>query len=206
MRVSRAKSVENKELVLETATRLFKTHGFDGIGVADLMKEAGLTVGGFYKNFASKEDLVAQVCQRAGDQSLNRWEAHISNPEVTEPLHRIANAYLSTQNRDQLATTCLFSTLAAEVPRHDDAVKKVFEAGVDSTIQLLSKIMPGETAEEKRVNAIATFTQWLGSLILARAAGTGALSQEILDVAKARLPEVKSEPEVNSSREVKSTP
>lgn len=184
MRVSRAKSVENRELVLDTAAKLFKENGFDGIGVADLMKSAGLTVGGFYKSFESKEDLVAQACQRACDKTLKRWEEHIANPEIVDPLNRIANSYLSTKNRDELATTCMFSTLAAEVPRHNDAVKQVFTDSIESTIALLSKIVPGETDEERRINSIATFSQWVGALILARAAGTGELSAEILNVSK----------------------
>lgn len=184
MRVSRAKSEENRELVLDTASRLFKENGFDGIGVADLMKSAGLTVGGFYKSFESKEDLIAQACQRACDKTLTRWESHIANPEIENPLARIGNSYLSTRNRDELATTCMFSTLAPEVPRHDFAVKQVFEGGIESTFELLSKIVPGETAQEKRENTIAMFSQWVGALILARAAGTGALSDEILDITK----------------------
>lgn len=184
MRVSRAKSVENKELVLDTAAKLFKQHGFDGIGVADVMKNAGLTVGGFYKNFDSKEDLAAKACQRAGEKTLKRWEEYIANPEIDDPLKKIANTYLSTQNRDQLATTCIFSTLANEVSRHDDAVKNVFKEGVGATVALLSKITPGDNEEEKRSNAIAMFSQWVGALILARAAGTGTLSEEILENAK----------------------
>ena len=184
MRVSRAKSVENRELVLDTAAKLFKENGFDGIGVADLMKNAGLTVGGFYKSFESKEDLVAQACQRACDKSLKRWEEHIANPEIVDPLSRIATSYLSTNNRDQLATTCIFSTLATEVPLHNDAVKQVFADSIESTIGLLSKIVSGETDEEKRINSIATFSQWVGALILARAAGTGELSEEILEASK----------------------
>jgi TetR/AcrR family transcriptional regulator, transcriptional repressor for nem operon len=184
MRVSRAKSIENREIVLDTAATLFKKHGFDGIGVADLMKSAGLTVGGFYKNFASKEDLIAQACQRACEKSLARWEEHIANPEIKNPLARIATSYLSPKNRDTLATTCVFSTLAAEASRHEVEVKKVFEGGIESTIELLSKIVAGDTTQEKRENSIAMFSQWVGALILARAAGTGELSQEILDISK----------------------
>jgi TetR/AcrR family transcriptional regulator, transcriptional repressor for nem operon len=184
MRVSRAKSVENRELVLDTASTLFKEHGFDGIGVADLMKSAGLTVGGFYKNFQSKEDLIAQACQRACDNTLKRWEAHIANPEIENPLARIGSSYLSTKNRDELATTCVFSTLAPEVSRHDVAVQKVFEGSIESVVELLSKIVPGESEQEKRENSIAMFSQWVGALILARAAGTGELSEEILDTSK----------------------
>jgi TetR/AcrR family transcriptional regulator, transcriptional repressor for nem operon len=184
MRVTRAKSIENRELVLDTAAKLFKENGFDGIGVADLMKNAGLTVGGFYKTFESKEDLVAQTCQRACEKSLQRWEEHISNPEIVDPLNRIASSYLSTKNRDQLATTCVFSTLATEVPRHDEAVKQVFADGIESTIKLLSKVSSGETDEEKRINSVAMFSQWVGALILARVAGTGELSEEILEASK----------------------
>lgn len=184
MRVSRAKSIENRELVLDTAAKLFKENGFDGIGVADLMKNAGLTVGGFYKTFESKEDLVAQTCKRACEKSFQRWEELISNPEIEDPLNHIANSYLSTKNRDQLATTCVFSTLAAEVPRHDEAVKQVFADSIESTINLLSKVSSGETEEEKRINTVAMLSQWVGALILARAAGKGELSEEILEVSK----------------------
>jgi len=184
MKVSRAKSIENRELVLDTAAQMFKEYGFDGIGVADLMKSAGLTVGGFYKNFESKEDLIAQSCERACAKSVKRWEEHIANPEIPDPLKRIASSYLSDKNRDDLSKTCLFSALAPEAPRHDQVVKDVFAEGLESSLQVLTKIVPGESEAERRANAIAIFAQWLGSLILSRAAAGNSLSDEILDVAR----------------------
>jgi TetR/AcrR family transcriptional repressor of nem operon len=176
--------VENRELVLDTAAKLFREHGFDGIGVVDLMKNAGLTAGGFYNNFESKEDLLAQACQRAAEKSLNRWQEHISNPDIANPLKRIGTAYLSPKNRDDLSTTCIFSTLGAEVPRHDPAVQQVFAQSIESTIRLLTPLMAGESESEQRENAIAVFSQWVGSLMLSRSASGSPLSDEILQVAR----------------------
>jgi TetR/AcrR family transcriptional repressor of nem operon len=184
MKVSREKSAENRELVLDTAARMFKEHGFDGIGVVDLMKSAGLTAGGFYNNFESKEDLMAQACQRASEKSLSRWQEHINNPEIANPLKRIGTAYLSPKNRDDLSTTCLYSTLGAEVGRHDPAVRQVFTQSIESIFELMTPLMEGATEGEKRENAIAMFSQWLGSLILARMASDSPLSDEILQVAR----------------------
>lgn len=183
MKVTKAKSIENKEVILEAAARVFREHGFDGIGIKDLMKSAGLTVGGFYNNFESKEDLIAQCCQRTLNSSFARWKEHITNPGVENPLKRIASSYLSNKNRDELATTCLYSTLAAEVPRREQRVKEVFSESLESTIDLLSTLMPGESDAQKRELAIAIFTQWVGSLILSRAADSS-LSSEILEVAR----------------------
>jgi TetR/AcrR family transcriptional repressor of nem operon len=184
MKVSKAKSIENRELVLDTAAQLFREHGFDGIGVADLMKNAGLTVGGFYKSFGSKEDLIAESCERACTKSRNRWEEHIANPEIADPFKRIASSYLSDTSRDNLSKTCLFSTLGVEVPRREQVVKDVFSDSLESSIQVLSKVVPGENDEEKRANTIAIFSQWVGALVLSRIAEGNPLSDEILSVAR----------------------
>ncbi len=154
MKVSREKSAENRELVLETAARMFKQHGFDGIGVVDLMKSAGLTAGGFYNNFTSKEDLMAQACQRAADKSLSRWQEHIGNPDIADPLKRIGAAYLSPKNRDDLSSTCMFSALGAEVGRHEPAVQHVFAQSVAATIEALMPLMAGDSESAQRQNAM----------------------------------------------------
>lgn len=91
---------------------------------------------------------------------------------------------MSAKNRDDLSSTCMFSTLGAEVPRHDAAVQQVFAQGVASTIQLLSTLVDGQTEDERRSHAIAIFSQWLGALVLSRAASNSPLSDEILAVAR----------------------
>ena len=74
MRVSREQAAESRERILDVASKLFREHGLDGIGVADLMKNAGLTHGGFYGHFSSKEELMAQACARALENSVEKWE------------------------------------------------------------------------------------------------------------------------------------
>lgn len=184
MKVSKAKSVENRELVLDTAAIMFRQLGFDGIGVADVMKKAGLTVGGFYNNFDSKEDLIAQSCDKVVGKTLKRWQEHIDNPEIDDPLKRIGSSYLSAKNRDDLSKTCIYSTLAAEALRHEPIVQQVFSENLEATIRLLSSLVDGETEVEKRTNAIALFTQWVGALMLSRASLNSPLSDEILQVAR----------------------
>lgn len=184
MKVSKEKAIENRELVLDTAATLFRQVGFDGVGVADIMKKAGLTVGGFYNNFESKEDLIAKACDKIGSKSLQRWQEHIDNPDIADPLKRIGSSYLSAKNRDDLGSTCIYSTLGAEVPRHDTAVQQVFAQGVESTIALLSTLVEGQSEAERRSHAIAMFSQWLGALVLSRAASNSPLSDEILAVAR----------------------
>ena len=98
MRVSRTQAEENRQTVINVASRLFREHGFDGIGLKELMKGAGLTQGAFYKQFASKEDLSAQAVTRALEIALNRWKAAAEdNPK--DPLGEVLAFYLSMEHR-----------------------------------------------------------------------------------------------------------
>src|SRR5437868_15523461 len=100
MKVSREEAAQNRERILEVAAKLFREKGFDGIGVADLMKSAGLTHGGFYGHFSSKEDLMAQACARALTQSLSKWK-RLADRAPDNALSEITRAYLSTRHRDE---------------------------------------------------------------------------------------------------------
>src|ERR1700730_7619677 len=105
MRVSRAKAKENRQNVIDVAGRLFRQHGFDGIGLKDLMKGAGLTQGAFYKQFASKDDLVAQASERAMESATRRWSAVAAeNPE--DPLGAVIAFYLSGGDREKKMDGC----------------------------------------------------------------------------------------------------
>src|SRR3982074_352699 len=100
MKVSREQAAKNRERILDVAAQLFRERGFDGVGVADLMKAAGLTHGGFYGHFASKEDLMGQACSRALAGSLDRW-SRLAEGETKGRLSAIATAYLSAAHRDR---------------------------------------------------------------------------------------------------------
>src|SRR5438105_14332684 len=100
MKVSREQAAETRDRIVEKAAQLFRERGFDGIGVADLMKEAGLTHGGFYGHFSSKEDLVAEASGRALMRSLALF-SKVAERGAADPLSAIATAHLNSRHRDK---------------------------------------------------------------------------------------------------------
>ena len=129
MRVSRIQAAENRETVINVASRLFRERGFDGIGLKDLMKGAGLTQGAFYKQFASKEDLAAQASRRALESASRRWSAAAAaNPE--DPLGAVIAFYLSMGHREEKMDGCPIVALGSDAARQGSDVKASFEAGI----------------------------------------------------------------------------
>lgn len=184
MRVSREKADQNRELILDTAGKLFREYGFDGVGVADLMKNAGFTVGGFYKNFSSKEDLMVKTCKKIADQAEEKLLKLKNDPSVQDPYAKFGSTYLSTKNRDNLSTTCMFSTLASEVQRHDKELNQVFNNNLNALFQFLEPIVPASEDEDRKKKAMTTFSMWLGALILSRLTSETELSEEILQAVR----------------------
>lgn len=184
MRVSREQAEENRRRVVETAGRLFRERGFNGIGVADLMKEAGLTHGGFYGQFASKEELAAEACTDALAVSAARWERLAERPPE-EALGRIVGFYLSTAHRDGSAKGCPIAALAVDAGRQGGPVRRAFTAGLRPFIETLARLLPGRAEEERRRKALATLSGLVGALILARAVEDPDMSTEILSAASA---------------------
>src|SRR5438445_5495634 len=122
MRVSRVQAEENRQTVINVASRLFREHGFDGIGLKDLMESAGLTQGAFYKQFASKEDLVAQASGRALESATLRWsEAIAAKPD--DPLGAVIAFYLSMGHRDEKMDGCPVAALGSDAARQSSEVK-----------------------------------------------------------------------------------
>src|SRR2546423_14430520 len=129
MRVSRTQAAENRETVINVASRLFREHGFDGIGLKDLMKGAGLTQGAFYKQFASKDDLAAQASRRAMASAFNRLSpAAAANPH--DPLGAVLALYLTTEHRDERMDRCPVAALASDADRQGADVKESFAARI----------------------------------------------------------------------------
>jgi TetR/AcrR family transcriptional regulator, transcriptional repressor for nem operon len=179
MRVSRAKAAENRERIIEVASRLFRERGFDGIGVAELMKSAGLTHGGFYGNFASKEDLMAQACTRALEASLDMVQNAVDRGGE-DALSDIASAYLSPAHRDRPGEGCALAALGAEAARHDSPIRGAFTQGVRSVVDMLTRLLPGKSKRTKRERALAIYASMVGAIVLARAVDDAELSEEVL--------------------------
>ena len=179
MRVSREKSAETRERILDVAATLFREKGFDGIGLADIMKAAGLTHGGFYKHFGSKDDLEARATSVALATTAADWGRLIERA-AARPLSALTDEYLSPRHRDDLGKGCALAALGADVARQGERVRSTFTAGLEPFLQLLSNVIPGQSKAVRRRKAIATMAKLIGTLILARAVDDPALSDEIL--------------------------
>ena len=143
MRVSRTQAEENRQTVINVASRLFREHGFDGIGLKDLMEGGGLTQGAFYKQFASKEDLAVQASRRALESATARWAAAAAaKPE--DPIDAVIAFYLSTDHREERMDGCPIVALGSDAARQGSDVKASFEAGIRAHLELLGGLI-GET-------------------------------------------------------------
>jgi TetR/AcrR family transcriptional repressor of nem operon len=177
MKVSREQVAEHRRRIVGAAGKLFREKGFDGVGVADIMKSAGLTHGGFYGHFASKEDLVARAC--AGSTNLDTWVA-VTERAPKNPLAAIVSFYLSARHRDHPETGCLFAALGPEVARQPGGARRAFTDGLRARLDFLAKIVNARSKAAKRRKAIATMSGLVGALVLARAVDDPSLSDEIL--------------------------
>jgi TetR/AcrR family transcriptional repressor of nem operon len=178
MRVSRAQAAENRERILEVAAKLFRERGIDGIGVVDLMKSAGLTHGGFYGHFKSKDDLVAQACGRAAQKMRENWIKQLD--QASDPLEAFADTYLATKHRDNAGRGCTTAALGSEIARQSTAVRHIFTEELKPFIDYLSGIVQGNSASLRRERAFALYASLVGAIVIARAVDDPALSNETL--------------------------
>lgn len=180
MRVSREQAAENRQRIVTTAAKLFRERGFDGIGVADLMRQAGLTHGGFYGHFNSKEDLMAEASASMLENSLQRWhERAARHPD--DPLGAVVKAYLRPQHRDEPGAGCGFAALASELGRQPKGLRRPITETLRGYFDLLGNLIGGRSAAAKRKQGMYAFSAMVGALVLARIAEDETLSKEILD-------------------------
>lgn len=189
MKVTKAKAEENRQQVIETSSRLFREKGFDGVGVSTLMQAAGLTHGGFYKQFESKDDLIAKATKAALDQSSKQMPPLVEGNKRAS-LEAAVRHYLSMQHRNSIADGCAFAALGPDAARHSPDVRRVMQRGFEDQLARLEAVVDAKGEASSREAAIATMATMAGALMLARAVEEETLSKEILDSAvKAILPE-----------------
>ena len=182
MRVSRVQAEENRQNVINVASRLFRERGFDGIGLKDLMEEAGLTQGAFYKQFASKDDLAAQASERAFEYGLGRWSAAVeANPK--DPLGAVSALYLSMGHRDEKGDGCPVVALGADASRQSPDVKASFEAGIGKYLEMLGPWLGDSDSEDTTDAAMAVLSTMVGATVLSRAVNDELLAKRFLEAA-----------------------
>jgi TetR/AcrR family transcriptional repressor of nem operon len=182
MRVSREKAAANRERIIDAAGALFRTKGFDGIGVADIMKAADLTHGGFYGHFDSKNDLVAQASQRAMARAAVNWKNIVADAP-DRPYAALLKHYLSRHHRDDPGMGCAFAALSADAARSGRSVRRAFAEGLEPLISILAQAIGGRSRPARRRKALAAMAELVGALMLARAVQDAPMSDEILDAA-----------------------
>ena len=187
MKVSREQATQNRERIVEVAAQLFRERGFEGIGIADLMKEAGLTHGGFYGHFSSKEDLIAEASARALTHSLALWSELAERAPGGDKLSTMADAYLTSKHRDNPGIGCLLAALGSDVSRQGPTVRRAVTDCVRSAFDLLAKLVTDKSKAARRQKAISTYATLVGTMVMARAVDDRALSQEILDAGLASV-------------------
>ncbi|WP_297908233.1 TetR/AcrR family transcriptional regulator [Thiomonas sp.] len=183
MKVSKEQAEKNRQEVIASAARLFRDRGFDGIGLSEVMQAAGLTHGGFYKNFDSKEDLVRQAAERALSRGRARWTHEVAGARG-DALASFVRGYLSPEHRDRVADGCAFVALGADAARRGDArLREIFEAEARGYLDLLDGILSAEPGEVTRDASIAILSTMVGGLLMARLMQDPALSARFLRAA-----------------------
>ncbi|MEI2384733.1 TetR/AcrR family transcriptional regulator [Breoghania sp. JC706] len=182
MRVSRIKAEENRQAVIDVASRLFRERGFDGIGLKDLMEGAGLTQGAFYKQFASKNDLVAHASRRALESALHRWLAAAAD-SPQDPLGAIVAFYLSMGHCAERMDGCPVVALGSDAARQGADVKASFEAGIREYLEMLGSWIDEVDSEEPGSKAMTVLSTMVGAVLLARAVNDERLSRRFLQAA-----------------------
>jgi TetR/AcrR family transcriptional repressor of nem operon len=180
MRYSREHKQETHERIVKKASVRLREKGAHGIGVADLMKEAGLTHGGFYAHFDSREALVVEAFAYAMDRSTERWRKVAEQTPPDKRLATIVENYLTPVHRDDPGNGCAVPALGAEIARESPKTRKAFAAKLEQMIDMMADQVPDVPRKAARKQAMATLATMIGTLVLSRIAGTGEFSGEIL--------------------------
>jgi TetR/AcrR family transcriptional regulator, transcriptional repressor for nem operon len=180
MRYSREHKLETHARIVKKASVRLREKGAHGIGVADLMKEAGLTHGGFYAHFASREALVIEAFAHAMDRSTERWRKLAEQTPPEKRLATIVNSYLTTVHRDDPGHGCAVPSLGSEIARESPKTRRAFAAKLEQMIDMLAEQLPGVPPKAARKQAMATLATMMGTLVLSRIAGSGDFSDDIL--------------------------
>ncbi|TPJ59852.1 TetR/AcrR family transcriptional regulator [Mesorhizobium sp. B2-6-1] len=183
MRVSRTQAAENRETVINVASRLFRERGFDGIGLKDLMKGAGLTQGAFYKQFESKDDLAAQASRRAMESATDKWSAATAAANPGKPLDGVISFYLSMDHRAEKMDGCPVVALGSDAARQGAEVKASFEAGIREYLEMLGSWVGEDDSEKAGDKAMAVLSTMVGAVMLSRVVNDPDLAQAFLDAA-----------------------
>jgi TetR/AcrR family transcriptional repressor of nem operon len=173
---------ETRTKVLRAAATAMRVHGPDGVGVADIMRSAGLTHGGFYAHFRNKDDLVAQAVTQMFTDAGRRWDRATAGLPPQQALSTYIDAYLATAHRDDVSRGCPLTCVAMDLSRQTGAARAAFDEGVAGLLARLTGWLPPEAGTKNL--AASLITEMVGAVTLSRAVSDPALSNRILHNAR----------------------
>jgi AcrR family transcriptional regulator len=182
MRDTSHRKAETRERILQAAASLFRQHGIDGVGVDAVMHEAGLTHGGFYAHFPSKEALVAAVAAASLVRSAAKWDQLSRAPDPAAALARIVEPYLDPAHVATAGSGCMLPAIGAEMARRPE-VRQAISASIRGMVDALARCRPGQP----RGQALAALSCMVGAVVLARLSDTPELATSILDAARTEI-------------------
>ncbi len=186
-RTKATKKEESHERIVAAAARAIRRTGYAGTGVADVMKDAGLTHGGFYAHFPSRDAMLAEAADRAGAETLaamKRLEAEVPQEEL---LHALIESYLSKAHVQDIETGCATAALCSEIVRQAPEVRRAATRRIKESIDLIARQLPDWGKESAHESALVIFASMVGGLVLARAVDDIKLSDALREAVLKRL-------------------
>lgn len=175
------------ERILQAATRAIRRSGYAGTSVADIMRKAGLTHGGFYAHFASREAMLAEAADRAGSETVALLEQFASAVPPEDGYRTLLKTYLSRTHVERAETGCPVAALGSEMPRQAPEVREAATRRIKNMIDLVTRYVPAEDESAGRRKALATTATMIGALVLARAVDDRQLGDDVLAAALEQL-------------------
>jgi TetR/AcrR family transcriptional repressor of nem operon len=180
MRYVKGHKDATRRRIIEVASKQLRKEGVGASGVAGLMASAGLTHGGFYSHFSSKDALIEEALHDAIEQ-VKAWMGSVAESNENK-FEAVCRAYLSTHHRDNPETGCVAATLAPEIARHSPAVREMFTKSIVGQIEMVASLLPASAAPEARRSvAMTIISSTMGMIQLARAVDDEELSEQILE-------------------------
>ncbi|MCB5185008.1 TetR/AcrR family transcriptional regulator [Methylobacillus gramineus] len=178
-RVTKKRKEISHDRILEVAARAIRRSGYDGTGVADIMKEAGLTHGGFYAHFESRDTLLAEAGDRAGAESVAIASRIVAAAPAGQAIRALMEAYLSAEHINAIETGCPVSALGSEMPRQSPEVRRAATLHIKEMIDLVARQLPDWGQPQAHEQAMALLCALIGTTMIARAVDDPALSEAL---------------------------
>lgn len=187
MKKSRIETAETRKRIVDVAARQFRSKGIHATGLAEVMSEAGLTHGGFYRHFASKDQLVAEACEAGLNAVVESFEAAASQSESKAAFKAIVDSYVSVAHRDDTANGCPLVAMGSELARGDEHTREAAAQGFNNMVDVIAKRVGRRNADVARSEAVFALAAMIGAVTMSRIFADPEASASVLETVKQHL-------------------